>query len=86
MINNTSNSITIINVACKQLTLPKTYFTYNITTDMIINILEENTIDKSNALTMAYVNSLSFIFFPVAFISFVFLMSSMNYFFMKFYT
>ena len=83
LINNTITNITNINVACKEFNLTKTYFTYNITTDMIDNILEEDTIDKCNVLTTKYQSGKSIVFLPAAFLSFLFLVTCMQYFRIK---
>ena len=60
------------------LNLTKTYFTRNITTDIIDNIIDEDTIDKCNALTMAYEKSLGILFLPGAVFSYIFLISCMK--------
>ena len=51
MINHTFTNVTNIIARCKTFNLTRTYYTYNITTDMIDDIMEENTIDKCNELT-----------------------------------
>ena len=80
MINNTTTNITNIKVACKGFNLTKTYFTYNITTDMIDNIVDEDTHDKCNVLTTAYEEGKSIVFLPAALFSFLFLVTCMKYF------
>ena len=83
MINDTTTNITNINVACEGFNLTQTYFTYNITTDMIDDIVEEDTIDKCNVLTMKYEAGKSIVFLPAAFVSFLFLVACMEYFYTK---
>ena len=45
MINHTSTNVTNIIARCETFNLTRTYYTYNITTDMIDDMMEEDTID-----------------------------------------
>ena len=54
IINITSTNVTNIEVVCTEritLNFTRTYYTYNITTDMIDDMIEEDTIDECNNLT-----------------------------------
>ena len=74
MINHTSTNVTNIIARCETFNLTRTYYTYNITTDMIDDMMEENTIDKCNSLTYKeavwmIIFICFWLFFPIYFIS-----------------